>query len=262
MLISYLVCIVGIRSGKVWRLDPHPHSRPLGRRLPRHRGWSAVFRWSSIGNTAVFRRLITIREGNAAVQIGYRTTIIGMIVSSCSSIENAAVFKRRITINRIGVSRVSIGNIAVLIEDRITIIIKGIIIIESDVSRLFSNAVHIEDRITIIRGMGVTGLFSIAVHFQRITITSVAPGVGVTHQVRRAAALGPVVDGLTVGALATGSPGADVLTPVADQVTFLGGLALQVTLALDIIAAIFSLWGPTADLGLELSHQGQFGFSV
>ena len=218
MLISYLVCIVGIRSGKVWRLDPHPHSRPLGRRLPRHRGWSAVFRWSSSGNTAVFRRLITIREGNAAV---HRTTIIGMIVSSCSSIENAAVFKRRITINRIGVSRVSIGNIAVLIEDRITIIIICIIIIESDVSRLFSNAVHIEDRITIIRGMGVTGLFSIAVHFQRITITSVAPGVRVAHQVRRAAALGPVVDGLTVGALPTGSPGADVLTPVADQVTFL-----------------------------------------
>ena len=221
MLISYLVCIVGIRSGKVWRLDPHPHSRPLGRRLPRHRGWSAVFRWSSIGNTAVFRRLITIREGNAAVQIGYRTTVIGMIASSCSIIENAAVFKRRITINRIGVSRVSIGNIAVFIEDRITIIIKSIIIIESDVSRLFSNAVHIEDRITIIRGMGVTGLFSIAVHFQRITITSVAPGVRVAHQVRRAAALGPVVDGLTVGALPTGSPGADVLTPVADQVTFL-----------------------------------------
>ena len=56
---------------------------------------------------------------------------------------------------------------------------------------------------------------------QRITITGVTPGVGVAQQVRRAAALGPVVDGLTVCALATGSPGAYVLTPVADQVTFL-----------------------------------------
>ena len=41
-----------------------------------------------------------------------------------------------------------------------------------------------------------------------------------------------MVDGLTVGALPTGPPGADVLTPVADQVTFLGGLALRVSLAL------------------------------
>ena len=49
----------------------------------------------------------------------------------------------------------------------------------------------------------------------------VAPGVGVAQEVGRAAALGPVVDGLTVGTLPTGSPGADVLTPVADQVTFL-----------------------------------------
>ena len=61
-----------------------------------------------------------------------------------------------------------------------------------------------------------------AVHIdQRITLPSVAPGVRVALEVGRAAALGPVVDGLTVGALPTGSPGADVLTPVAGQVTFL-----------------------------------------
>ena len=49
----------------------------------------------------------------------------------------------------------------------------------------------------------------------------VAPGVGIAQEVRRAAALGTVVDGLTVGALPTGAPGAGVLTPVADPVTFL-----------------------------------------
>ena len=60
----------------------------------------------------------------------------------------------------------------------------------------------------------------------------VAPGVGVAQEVRGAAALSPVVDGLTVGALPTGSPGAGVLTPVGDPVTFLRGSALRVSLAL------------------------------
>lgn len=50
---------------------------------------------------------------------------------------------------------------------------------------------------------------------------SVAPGVGIAQEVRGTAALGPVVDGLTVGALPAGSPGAGVLTPVGDPVTFL-----------------------------------------
>jgi len=49
----------------------------------------------------------------------------------------------------------------------------------------------------------------------------VAPGVGVAQEVRGTAALGPVIDGLTVGTLPTGSPGAGVLTPVGEAVTFL-----------------------------------------
>ena len=49
----------------------------------------------------------------------------------------------------------------------------------------------------------------------------VAPGVGIAQEVRGTAALGTVVDGLTVGALPTGATGAGVLTPVADPVTFL-----------------------------------------
>ena len=61
---------------------------------------------------------------------------------------------------------------------------------------------------------------------------SVAPGVGVTQEVRRTAALSSVVDGLTVGTLTTGSPGAGILTPVGDPVTLLRGPALRVSLAL------------------------------
>ena len=60
----------------------------------------------------------------------------------------------------------------------------------------------------------------------------VAPGVGITQEVRRAAALGTVVHGLTVGILPAGSPGAGVLTPVEEAVTLLGGPALGVPLTL------------------------------
>lgn len=49
----------------------------------------------------------------------------------------------------------------------------------------------------------------------------VAPGVGVAQEVWGTAALGPVVDGLTVSTLPTGSPGAGILAPVGDPVTFL-----------------------------------------
>ena len=71
-------------------------------------------------------------------------------------------------------------------------------------------------------------------HTARVVAAGVwgAPGVGVAQEVGRAAALGSVVDGLTVGALPTGSPGAGVLTPVGDPVTFLGGPALCVPFAL------------------------------
>lgn len=60
----------------------------------------------------------------------------------------------------------------------------------------------------------------------------VAPGVGVTQEVWRTGALGPVVDCLTVGVLSTGSSSAGVLTPVQEAVTLLGGSTLGVSLAL------------------------------
>jgi len=50
---------------------------------------------------------------------------------------------------------------------------------------------------------------------------SVAPGVGVPEEVWGAAALRPVVDGLAVGVLSTGSSCAGVLTPVEETVTLL-----------------------------------------
>jgi len=50
---------------------------------------------------------------------------------------------------------------------------------------------------------------------------SVAPGVGITKEVRRTAALSSVVDGLTVGVLSTGSSAAGILTPVLHPVTLL-----------------------------------------
>ena len=49
----------------------------------------------------------------------------------------------------------------------------------------------------------------------------VAPGVGIAQEVRGTAALGTVVDGLTVCVLSTSSPGAGILTPVQEAVTLL-----------------------------------------
>ena len=60
----------------------------------------------------------------------------------------------------------------------------------------------------------------------------VAPGVGVTQEVRGTRALGPVVHRLTVGVLSTSSPAAGILTPVILSVTLLSGSALAVSLTL------------------------------
>ena len=75
-----------------------------------------------------------------------------------------------------------------------------------------------------------TGLVAGAVVVSRAL--GVAAGVGIAEEVWRTGALGPVIDGLTIGVLSAGSPATGVLTSVVLSVALLSWSALVITLAL------------------------------